>query len=69
MYLPPSKLYREKGWKSRKKTRKIEAAMRIDVRRRVTKPMDIFRVNLWHGASSHNRNSNSRINRKVRDLP
>ena len=29
MYLPPSKLYREKGWKSQKKTRKIECRRSI----------------------------------------
>ena len=33
------------------------AAMRVNVWGRVTEPMDIFRVNLGHGASSHNGSS------------
>ena len=53
------------------------AAMSVNVGRRVTKPMDVFRVDLWHGASIHNR-GNSRWNQKkkvtqevpvARDLP
>ena len=35
------------------------AAMGIDVGGRVTEPMDVFRVDLGHGASSHNKGNSS----------
>ena len=41
------------------------AAMSINIRGRITEPMDVFRIDLGHGASSHS-GSNSRYNRKNR---
>lgn len=38
-------------------------AMGINVGGRIAEPMNVFRINLWHGASSHN-GSNSSQNKK-----